>query len=175
MYYRICGLILLLLFVTSCSTSQFGWKSEPVPEGKSSEEKGYVEDFDPLTLDEEDVVVRPNEESPINEENEEGVVKPIPSEDLAFHEGEMIQGFRVQLLATTDENQARDAKKKAIFKFQSGVYLVFEAPHYKLRIGDCASRREAEELKKEASRNGFQDAWIVPSKVYKLEDEPSNL
>jgi len=175
MYYRICCLVLLLFFITSCSTSQFGWKSEPKPEGKSSKGKEYVEDFDPLTLDEEDIVVSPREESPINKEDREDIAKQAPSEDLVIHEGGMIQGFRVQLLATADENQARDAKKKAIFKFQSGVYLVFEAPHYKLRIGDCATRKEAEELKKEAFRNGFRDAWIVPSKVYQLKDETSNL
>jgi hypothetical protein len=175
MYYRICFLFLLLFFIVSCSTSQFGWKSEPKPEKKSSQGKGYVEDFDPLTLEEDDIVVRPKEESPINEGNGETAAKPVPSEDLAFHEGGMIQGFRVQLLATTDENQARDAKKRAIFKFQSGVYLIFEAPHYKLRIGDCATKKEAEELKKEAFRNGFQDAWIVPSKVFQLKNGTSNL
>jgi hypothetical protein len=174
MYYRISCVALLLFLIASCSTSQFGWKSESGSEEKSSKGKGYVEDFDPLTLEEEDIVVNPQEKTPI-EESGEDVVKPTPSEDLAIHEGGMIQGFRVQLLATTDENQARDAKKKAIFKFQTGVYLVFEAPHYKLRIGDCAARKEAEDLKKEAFRNGFPDAWIVPSKVYQLKEEPSNL
>ncbi len=174
MYYRISCVALLLFLIVSCSTSQFGWKSESGSRKKSSKGKEYVEDFDPLSLEEEDIVVSPQEKSP-TEENGEKPVEPMPSEDLALHEGSMIQGFRVQLLATTDENQARDAKKKAIFKFQTGVYLVFEAPHYKLRIGDCATRKEAEDLKKEAFRNGFPDAWIVPSKVYQLKEDTSNL
>lgn len=166
------SVLIFLLFY--CSASQFGWKTEKEPEGEASKKK-YVEDFDPLALEEEDIKVQPVEKKPVVETEQEDITEPIPSDDLAFNQKEMIQGFRIQLLATTDENQARDAKKRAIFKFQTGVYLVFEAPHYKLRIGDCATKQEAEELKKEAYRNGFRDAWIVPSKVYNLKDDTSNL
>jgi hypothetical protein len=168
-------LVLVAFSVLSCSTSQFGWKTEPEPEKEGTRKTGYVEDFDPLTLQEDEIEVRPIEETPTFEESQEDISESIPSGELALNEKEMVQGFRVQLLATTDENQARDAKKRAIFRFQTGVYLVFEAPHYKLRIGDCITRKEAEDLRKEASRSGFQDAWIVPSKVYQLKDESSNL
>lgn len=170
-FVYISTLIFLLCY---CSASQFGWKTEKEPEGETSK-KNYVEDFDPLALEEEDIEVQPVEKAPAVETEQEEIAETVRSEDLALNQKEMIQGFRIQLMATTDEIQVRDAKKRAIFKFQTGVYLVFEAPHYKLRIGDCATKQEAEELKKEAIRNGFRDAWIVPSKVYNLKDDASNL
>ena len=30
---------------------------------------------------------------------------------------------------------------------------------------DCKTRKEAEELREKAVRNGFRDAWVVPSKI----------
>jgi len=71
----------------------------------------------------------------------------------------------VQLLATSDEEMAREEKKRAVFKFEDKVYLIFDAPMYKIRVGDCLTRKEAEELKKQAVSQGFTDAWIVPSQV----------
>ena len=73
MYYRISCVALLLFLIASCSTSQFGWKSESGSEKKSSQGKGYVEDFDPLTLEEEDIVVSPQEKSLIEKDEEEPV------------------------------------------------------------------------------------------------------
>ena len=157
-------LAVCVFFVASCSTSQFGWKTEP--EGEKKAQSGYVEDFDPLSLNDDDIVVQPREEAASTEEERSPEAEKIvvPPEKPAE---EMVQGYRVQLLATGDEVQAREVKKDAIFKLEEDVYLVFEAPLYKLRVGDCRTKREAEGLRDEAIRKGFRDAWIVPSKVYR--------
>jgi SPOR domain len=55
-----------------------------------------------------------------------------------------IEGWRVQILSTTDRQQADAAK----LKFQSefpGTYAdwVHEKPYYKLRVGACRNKMEA--------------------------------
>lgn len=157
-------LIVGIFFMLSCSASQFGWKAEDEIRNQRAEKSGFIEDFDPLSLNDDDIVITPVEKPlPSAEEEKPAPIMQTPTPDKSTPE--IMQGYRVQLLATGDEPQAREAQKSAIFRFEEGVYLVFEAPLYKLRIGDCQTRREAEELRQKAVRNGFHDAWIVPSKI----------
>ncbi len=161
MIRKICGFVVVVLFIFSCSTSQFGWKTETESGGKEC-----LEDFDPLSLNDDDIVVTPKERIP--QADIVGRLEPekTPKNSEEAVE-EMVQGYRIQLLATGDEVQAREVKKDAIYKFEENVYLVFEAPLYKLRVGNCRTKKEAEGLKMEAIRKGFRDAWVVPSKVYR--------
>ena len=163
------GLLVLILFMFSCSASQFGWKAESESGDRAGDKGRYLEDFDPLSLDDDDIVIRSvkNADS-TNDEDESILIGTQPESEESAQE--MVQGYRVQLLATGDEFQAREAKKNAIFRFEEGVYLIFEAPLYKLRIGDCQTRREAEQLRENAVRNGFGDAWIVPSRIFLKKD-----
>jgi len=80
---------------------------------------------------------------------------------------ELVPGYRVQVCATPDEATARAYYHDALMKFlDQGVYLRFDSPYYKVRIGDCKSRFEAEELQKRVQKSGFPDAWVVRTKVY---------
>jgi hypothetical protein len=82
-------------------------------------------------------------------------------------EEDMVPGYRVQLCATPDEAAARAYYHDALMKFMDlGVYLQFDSPYYKVRVGDCKSRFEAEELQKRVQQSGFPDAWVVRTKVY---------
>lgn len=60
------------------------------------------------------------------------------------HKNAHIEGWRVQILSTTDRQQA-DATK---LQFQAGFPGIFadwvhEKPYYKLRVGACRNRMEA--------------------------------
>ena len=82
-------------------------------------------------------------------------------------ESQLILGYRVQICATPDEQEARSYLHEALLKFpDQGVYLTFDSPYYKVRVGDCKSRFEAEELQKLVQKDGFPDAWVVRTKVY---------
>jgi hypothetical protein len=167
MFHRIAGLIVSVLFVLSCSSSQLGWKEDSGSAKKERGKSGFVEDFDPLSLNDDDIVILPEDKGQESERAEKLKIEEAPPA-LEGSEVEMVQGFRVQLLATGDEAQAREARKDAIFKFpQVDVYLELEGSLYKLRIGDCRTKKEAEALREEAIRSDFRDAWIVPSKVHR--------
>ena len=170
---KINGLIILIAIVLSCSSNKFGWKDETGSETGNERTTGFIEDFDPLTLNDDDIVVPADREDASDEGIQRGETEKITPVDERSTD-EMVQGFRVQLMATGDGEQAREERRSAVFNFQEHVYLIFEAPLYKIRVGDCLNRREAEALRSEAIRKGFRDAWIVPSKVYPKTDRDSN-
>jgi len=76
-----------------------------------------------------------------------------------------IPGFRVQIFVTNEEYDARQVEEEAMLKFDENVYLSFDSPNYKIRIGDCATRSEANDLRSVAARTGYRDAWVVQCKV----------
>jgi hypothetical protein len=45
------------------------------------------------------------------------------------------------------------------------VYLIFDAPLYKVRVGDVIKKTDAEEIKDIAKDYGYREAFTVPSKV----------
>lgn len=70
-------------------------------------------------------------------------------------------GFRVQIFASTGVDAARAVEGAAKGKFSEGVYLSYDPPTYKIRIGNCNSRAEAETLLRKALDLGYNDSWIV--------------
>ncbi len=88
---------------------------------------------------------------------------------------ELVPGWRVQVCALADESAARRLQQRAedVFeKYQSfKVYLAYDSPYYKVRIGDFTSRTEADRLKTIAIQKGFPDAWVVRTNVTRLSDE----
>lgn len=157
-------LVFLGALFVSCGVSRFGGKEAPLqrPDGRS-----YNEEFDPVPLDPE-IIVLPRHEEEVKETARDPVTVPQTPEAEGL---EMTQGFRVQLLSGKDAEAAMEAKRRAIFMFEESVYLDFESPYYKLRVGDCLNREEAELLRRKAQRNGFSNPWIVPSRVFRKKDQ----
>ncbi|NOX37288.1 MAG: SPOR domain-containing protein [Calditrichaeota bacterium] len=161
---------LLLLFagilMLSCATTRKA--TEPAPEAaKAPPSPLFDESFDPLTLNDEDIRF---EEEKVPETGEPATT-PATGKGPAtrVEANRLINGFRVQLLATKDIETATLAKKEAEFTFAEdsvGIYIEFDSPYYKLRIGDCKTREEAERLRDIARTKGYPQAWIVRTKVW---------
>ncbi len=127
----------------------------------------YDESFDPLTLQDEDLSFE-EAASPVEREQPE---TGTPGGEAAARPkvNRLINGFRVQLLATKDIETATLAKKEAEFTFAGdsvGIYIEFDSPYYKLRIGDCRTREAAEQLRDLARSKGYPQAWIVRTRVW---------
>lgn len=91
----------------------------------------------------------------------------------AIDSSRMVEGFRIQLLATRDENEARRARSDARTFFPENSYLLFDNPYYKLRLGDCLTRGAADSLQQRAINKGFSGAWIVRSQVHEFTPKPN--
>jgi hypothetical protein len=149
-----------LLLVTSCSSSKKTVVDEP-PERRGPE---VDESFDPLTLDDEDIVFTENNNESINESSSDLKIKNTENK-----ENQQTDGFRVQLLATKDIESATIEKKEAEFAFVEDsvvVYIEFDSPYYKIRVGDFQNRSKADELKRIARDKGYTTSWIVKTKIW---------
>lgn len=74
-------------------------------------------------------------------------------------------GYRIQLISTQDRNEALRIKTQADERYDLPVYIDFEPPNYKVRIGNYASQEEAMRYQESMQRQGFKFAWVVPSKI----------
>lgn len=75
------------------------------------------------------------------------------------------KGYRVQILSTQDMQKADVAAKRAERLFSDSVYVVFESPYYKVRVGDFSNDLDALDVERKARQNGYPGAWIVPSDI----------
>lgn len=73
-------------------------------------------------------------------------------------------GFRVQVLTTNKRNAALDAKAKVMQLYpEHRSYVDFEAPYFKVRIGDFKTRDEATELRNKLSDLFSGGVFVVPT------------
>lgn len=153
-------LFLLSLFLLSCASGKKTTREEP-----SRGEAGvYDESFDPLKLQDEDIVFKEEGKTSRDE-----VVSTPRDIQQPTQENRLVDGFRIQLFATKDIESATIAKKEAEFVFTEDsldVYVEFESPYYKLRIGDFKNRDDAVAFREIAREKGYTSSWIVKTKVW---------
>ena len=76
-----------------------------------------------------------------------------------------IEGFRVQVFATQDRRKAENIKEELSFKFGDNIYIIFEAPNYKVRIVNFLDRDDAEKLRIALVKENLSSSWIVRTKI----------
>ncbi|MBD3287106.1 hypothetical protein GF359_10615 [candidate division WOR-3 bacterium] len=79
--------------------------------------------------------------------------------------GNTVAGYRVQIFASSTNDGANKVASEARFKFTESVYVEYEAPYYKVRVGDYINKSDAEILKDKARNLGYSDAWIAQTEV----------
>ena len=75
------------------------------------------------------------------------------------------EGYRVQVLATRYFEWADSLAVIMKNTVSDSVYVDFEAPNYKVRIGDFIDRDSAESLQKELVQMGYNSAWILRTRI----------
>ena len=73
--------------------------------------------------------------------------------------------FRIQIFESSNVSMARAEAKRFQNILGDTVYLDFETPLYKLRIGNFQNRKNAEESVESISKLGAKDAWIIRTKA----------
>lgn len=73
-------------------------------------------------------------------------------------------GFRVQVLTTNKRNEANDAKAKSMQLFpEFRTYMDWEAPYFKVRVGDFKTRQEATDLRNKLAGQFSGGVFVVPT------------
>ena len=76
-----------------------------------------------------------------------------------------IQGYRVQLFFGSERKAATDAKTKFLQLMPlEEVYLIYQQPYFKVRVGDFRTKIEAEAMYRKLLTD-FDKAFIIPDKI----------
>ena len=77
----------------------------------------------------------------------------------------LIKGYRVQLMISENQEDLIEAKNNLEKIIKEKIYIQFELPNYKLRVGNFSSRKKAELYRNEIARLGYRSAWVIPTLI----------
>ena len=158
--------ISVLLFGCSASTgSRYETKDESKTETTTEETKEITEDFDITPYKTEINIEAP----PITSDNLPPNVWYGYSVANPDHEKRIIgtiDGYRVQVLSTDDMEEANSIRAEIYEKTgRKEVYIIFEPPFYRVKVGDFSSKSEANDLKFKLNQLGYTEAKVVQEAV----------
>lgn len=85
--------------------------------------------------------------------------------DKTPQQPEMRNGFRVQVFAAGTSVYAEEVRQRVAREFSLPAYITPVDEMYKVRIGDFATREEAETFLARCRSAGYEDAWIVETLI----------
>jgi hypothetical protein len=158
--FLVIACILLLLGAAGCGSSTESEKSGDSMSSGGAFLAKYEDSFVPSAYDPDlDSVIAEARRRSAALESVTVVVIAMP---------ETIPGFRIQILFTGDIEQANQTRDSAAMLLpDEWVYVVYDAPYYKVRVGNFTEKMEANPLQKKLISMGYKDAWIVPDHIIK--------
>ncbi|HEY6907337.1 MAG TPA: SPOR domain-containing protein [Ignavibacteriaceae bacterium] len=76
------------------------------------------------------------------------------------------QGFRVQVLATDNLEEADSLKSELSGKvIQKNIYVIFDPPFYKVEVGDFVNMGDARDLDFKLNQMGYTESRVIASTV----------
>ena len=75
------------------------------------------------------------------------------------------EGYRLQIFESSSVEETNRTLRKFERSLKDSVYMVFEAPLYKLRLGNFITKKEAEKQKENLNKKGYKNIWIVRSRI----------
>ena len=88
--------------------------------------------------------------SPLNSQNL--ITNKVSIDSTQF----IIEGYRVQILATKQLVNAERLQRDLSSILNQKIYIVFEAPNYKVRVGNFIDRSKAENFRKKCNFTDFR-------------------
>ena len=177
--YRITVLLIALLFVVGCLGGKKVAEEEPQrPSSAGVDKRG----FDPLELPEDREVIpltHPKSgdiqgQTAFVEADNIGADTSLSQQTATAGEIDSLnnQAFRIQLLTSKVYGDARYALQVAEEIFDYPVFMDYEVPYFKVRVGSFAERDDAEEYLMKVKSAGYTDAWVVMVNVRVKETAP---
>lgn len=166
-------LALMALLLSGCAGSKPGANGGANNSAGGDLSATVDESFDPLSLNDDDLhfpdngVVNPGGNDSGDRDNSG---TSSSSGNDAAPQNQEVDGYRVQLFATRDIDKATRQKKEVEFSFARdgdpvAVYIEFNSPIWKVRVGDCRDRESAQVLQQRARDRGYEGAFIVKARV----------
>ena len=77
----------------------------------------------------------------------------------------LVKGYRVQVAISENQEDLIDIKDNLEKVIKEKIYIQFELPNYKLRVGNFSSRKKAELYRNKIVRLGYRSAWVIPTLI----------
>ena len=159
------GFFVSVSLLVGCTTSKEVLIEEKPKSEQPKEKKLLLSEYEgtlnPVDFDQEIEGVQ----NAHHEEQKQQTALEIPKDSLVVQE-EVVQGFRIQIFSSSNVDETTLMKNLALEKFVGdSIYVVYDAPVYKVRIGDFVNRYEANQRLPEFVGKGYRDAWIVPDRI----------
>ena len=74
-------------------------------------------------------------------------------------------GYRLQLFESSQSNEAKKIMSKFDKSLPDSLYLVFDAPLYKIHYGNFITKDQAETVRVRLKNKGYKKMWIVKSRI----------
>jgi hypothetical protein len=152
-----------LVVLSGCGTTESARKSSTPPAGEQDRKVALPQiekKFNPSDYDDEIEVVQKQHEF------EQQRAAAERQQDSVVVESELTQGYRIQIFASGSIDDANAMRQTAVQRLpDDSVYVVFDPPVYKVRVGDFRTRVEANQRLGVISALGFADAWVVGDKI----------
>jgi len=166
---KICNAIFLLLFA-SCTSQTIQRTEQNAGSIESLHKDSTVKRFQPQL---EDLTYHPVILPGFFESRTPLIAEPwvveLKNPENISDESEtvsmIVDGFRVQVYSGKDRSVARIIESKLKKNYDLNVYFLYEAPFYKVRIGNFENRNSAARFGMDMRKNGYRDAWVVKSRV----------
>ncbi|MCJ7507334.1 MAG: SPOR domain-containing protein [candidate division Zixibacteria bacterium] len=164
---------LVILLTNSCTSLKFYPVKQKIEDPRTQAEK----EFNPLGFEEDKKILTQREYQGKSEASEEEgesqvYVKPDSSRES---EEQYKTVYRVQVYVSKTPGEAASFADsiKSIVDSEK-VYIEYQSPYYRVRIGNFSGFDEAEVLMDKLKKMGFRDAWVVKTRV-KIEDEGNQI
>ena len=179
---NICNLIVVtfcIICLSCVSSAPPRFTSDSNGDSKS---KTSDRDFNPLELAEDKIIV-PKEYPKSGDivgrlvvsdstftptDSTSHVIADIPAEIDILNN----QAFRVQLFSSKVYGDAKKALRIAEEIFDRPLYLDYQVPYFKLRVGNFPNRDKAEEFQMRCKAAGYVNAWVVAVNINIKETAP---
>ncbi len=90
--------------------------------------------------------------------------------------GGKYKGFRLMVLNTNNRELAYQTRGQLATRYpQHTLYLAYQAPYYKLKMGDFLEKKEAEDLKKQLTSFMKQGVFVVSDVINVKPEEEEKL
>lgn len=74
-------------------------------------------------------------------------------------------GYRVQVFASPDRDAAQRQRSDLEARLGEKVYVDYQPPYYKVRVGNCPSSEACAALQARLRQAGYTSVWTVPAEI----------
>lgn len=174
---KTCLLILplMIFLIASCSSSTAS-RYNKEEKNKTTDTSSNSKETDLTSLPNEDFDITPYktqitlpEKKSYSDKNSKNIWFDYGSPKIENKTKSLVgnaEGFRVLVLTTDNPEEANQVKADIYFNQNTNeVYVDFEPPFYKVKVGDFDTQKNADDLRFKLNQLGYKEAKVIKEKI----------